>query len=66
MWYNGGMDTKMWDVFDKLVLEKLTLRTIREEMLVLGYDLSTYDDAALVCQMLDALSTNEPQEGVNE
>lgn len=63
-WYNGGMDAKpthMWDIFDKLVLDKLTLRTIREEMLVLGYDLSSYDDATLVCHMLKALSESESE-----
>jgi len=43
------------ELFTELVFEEKTVRVIRQEMIKAGYDLSKYDDATLVCKMLDIL-----------
>lgn len=47
----GGVS--MWKLFEVLVVKKFTVRRIREEMSVAGYDLSAYDDPYLIRRMLE-------------
>jgi len=48
----------MWELFEDLVLKNYTIRRIREEMSLAGYDLSAYDDPYLIRRMLSVSSYN--------
>ncbi len=53
-WYNDNIwRCILWQLFEDLVAKKFTVRRIREEMSVAGYDLSAYDDPYLIRRMLE-------------
>ena len=66
MWYNGrggeNMEDPLWALFDALVQEGLTLRAIRGKVKEAGHDLSEYDDASLICKMIDILQGGKASE----
>ncbi len=45
----------MWTLFDDLVRLGYTVRRIREELFLKGYDLAEYEDAYLIRKMLKVL-----------
>ena len=45
----------MWTLFETLVRLDYTVRRIREEMALKGYDLSEYEDAYLIREMLKVI-----------
>lgn len=49
------MDDTAYKLFESLVLEGKTVRTIRQGMAEAGHDLSEYDDADLISIMLEIL-----------
>ena len=58
----GNMGDPLWALFNALVLEGLTLRAIRGKITEAGHDLSEYDDASLICKMIDILQGGDKSE----
>ena len=53
------MEDEVLEAFTKFVLKGYTLRRIREEMGLKGFDLSDEEDAPLVCLMRKILNLEE-------